>query len=190
MILNCEEFHDTVAFYRDKMGFDIMQHSEHWVEFDTGLTRLAVHARPTDQAHPRHADQPISFTIETDDLTEAARAVRERGLHFVTAPMTEDFGAYAELQDPDGWIVVLREHPEPEALEEVLAAAFEQDAPHQLAIRKPITKATQAISRLVNKPGYKSKKRAVKKLAVTRGARASANGVAMASARSTVPAGV
>src|SRR5580765_3264316 len=131
VILNCEDFPATVVFYRDLMGFEILRQADHEVEFDTGLTRLMAHARPKDQAHPRHADQPIAFTIETDDLNETARAVRERGLHFVTAPMTEDFGAYAELQDPDGWIVVLREHPVPEALEEVLAAAFEvEDAPH------------------------------------------------------------
>ena len=72
---------------------------------------LAVHTRPHDQTHPRHADQPIAWTIETDDLNATVDGMRSRGMRFMTAPVTEEFGAYAELQDPDGRIVVLREPP-------------------------------------------------------------------------------
>jgi extradiol dioxygenase family protein len=166
VILNAEDFRETVAFYRDRMGFEIARHDEHWVEFDTGLTRLAVHTRPADREHPRHAEQPLAYTFETDDLNAQVESVRLRGLHFACAPVTEEFGAYAELNDPDGRVVVLREPPAPVALEEELAAAFaDEDAPQRAAFRKPVKKATQAVSRLVSRPGYRTKKKAAKRAA-------------------------
>jgi len=183
VILNCEDFHETVAFYRDKMGLAVTRQADHWVEFDTGLTRLAVHTRPHDQSHPRHAEQPIAWTIETDDLNATVDGIRSRGLRFMTAPVSEDFGAYAELVDPDGRIVVLREPPADPSLEEQLAEAYEDDrAPRRSAFRKPVAKGTLAVSRLVNKPGYRSKKRAVKKKAAARPARSKAAGAKHAGA--------
>uniref|UniRef100_A0A832MKP4 VOC domain-containing protein n=1 Tax=Eiseniibacteriota bacterium TaxID=2212470 RepID=A0A832MKP4_UNCEI len=165
VIVNARAFTRVVGFYRDHLGLAVSREDEHWVEFDTGLTRLAVHARPADQDHPRHAEQPVAWTFETDDVTAWAEAIRGRGLHFLTAPITEDFGTYAELNDPDGRIVVLREPPAEPTVEERLAEAFEDDGPRRTAIRKPIVKGTQAISRLVNKPGYRTKKKAAKRAA-------------------------
>jgi len=55
-----------------------MRQAEHWVEFDTGLTRLALHARPADQQHPEHAQQPIAWTIETDDLDATVEDLDEK----------------------------------------------------------------------------------------------------------------
>jgi len=188
VILNCEDFRATVAFYRDKMGLEVAREAEHWVEFETGLTRLAVHTRPHDQRHPRHAEQPLAYTFETDDLNAMVEDVRGRGVSFVTAPMTEDFGAYAELADPDQRIVVLREPPMPESVEEALAEAFEDDGvPHQAAIRKPVKKGSRAVRRVVNRPGYRTKKRAARKAAAVRAARGSAGGLRPASTRGAGP---
>jgi predicted enzyme related to lactoylglutathione lyase len=168
VIANVSDFARVVAFYRDGLRLPVAREDPHWVEFDTGLTRFAVHARPADQEHPRHAEVPLAWTFETDDLTAWADAIRRRGLHFMTAPITEDFGTYAELGDPDGLIAVLREPPVEPSIEERLAEAFEDDGPRRAAIRKPIVHGTQAISHLVNKPGYRTKKKAAKRAAAER----------------------
>lgn len=166
VILNCEDFAGSVAFYRDVMGLEIARQAEHWVEFDTGLTRLALHTRPHDQEHPRHAEQPIAYTFETDDINSMVDEIRGRGLHFTTAPITEDFGVYAELTDPDQRIVVLREPPAPEPIEEVLAEAFEDDAiPHQVAIRKPMKKGSRGVASVAVTPGRKVVRAASKRVA-------------------------
>lgn len=192
VIVNARDFGAVVAFYRDVLGLEVSREDEHWVEFDTGLTRLAVHARPADRAHPRHAEPPVAWTFETDDVTAWADAIRGRRLRFLSAPITEDFGTYAELADPDGNIVVLREPPPEPTLEERLAEPFEdEEAPRRAAIRKPITKGTQAISRLVNKPGYRTKKKAAKRAAVeakpAKVAKAAKKRAAMPSARGSGP---
>lgn len=172
VILNCEDFADTVAFYRDTMAFEIARQAEHWVEFDTGLTRLALHTRPHDQTHPRHAEQPIAYTFETDDINAMVDEVRGRGLHFTTAPITEDFGVYAELTDPDQRIVVLREPPAPEGIEEALAEAFEEGAvPRQTGMRKPPKKGSRGVASVSVKPGRKVVKAATKRAAAAAAAK-------------------
>src|SRR6185503_13249318 len=166
VILNCEDFHESVAFYRDVMGLEIARQAEHWVEFETGLTRLALHMRPHDMEHPRHAEQPLAYTFETDDLNAMVDSCRGRGLHFTTAPITEDFGIYAELTDPDQRIVVLREPPEPEGIEEQLALPFEDDAaPKQAAFRKPMKKGSRGVASVAVKPGRKVVRAAAKRVA-------------------------
>jgi hypothetical protein len=147
-----------VSFYRDRIGLHVVREAPHWVEFDTGLTRLAVHGRPAGADHPRHAEEAVTVAIESDDLTVWADAMRRRGIHFVTTPVLEEFGVYAEVADPDGRIVVLRETPLPTTLEEELAEPYEDDGPHRVAIRKPVKKGSAAVSVLMIKPHYKTKK--------------------------------
>ena len=163
VILNCEDFSETVAFYKERLGLEVLREAQHWVEFDTGLTRLALHARPADQEHPAHAQQPIAWTIETDDLDDAVEGVRHRGFHLLGAVSSADFGRYAELRDPDARIVVLREPPSDEKVEELLAAAFEDDkTPSRAGIRKPLSKPSRAVSGAAPKPARRPTKRAAK----------------------------
>jgi predicted enzyme related to lactoylglutathione lyase len=157
-IVNARDFGRAVSFYRGPLGLSVATEAENWVEFDTGDTRLTVHHRPADGDHPRHAEQPIALVFGTDDLTEWCETMRARGMHFVTAPMTEDFGVYAEAVDPDGRIVVFHEPPPAETVEEELAEAYEDDgAPRRVAMRKPLKKASATASMMALKPIHKSK---------------------------------
>jgi predicted enzyme related to lactoylglutathione lyase len=159
-ILNVRDFGRTVSFYRSALGLRVITEDTHWIEFDTGGTRLAVHHRPADEDHPRHAEQPIALVFGTDDLTEWCEAMRGRGMHFMTAPVMEEFGVYAEAADPDGRIVVFHEPPPPASLEEELAEEYEDDdTPRRSAIRKPLTKASATVSMMAIKPVYKNKEK-------------------------------
>jgi extradiol dioxygenase family protein len=163
-ILNVRDFGRAVSFYRSALGFRVIAEDTHWVEFDTGGTRLAVHHRPGDEDHPRHAEQPIALVFGTDALTEWCEAMRGRGMHFMTAPVMEEFGVYAEAADPDGRIVVFHEPPPPESLEEELAEAYEDDgAPRRTAIRKPVKKASATVSMMALRPVYKNKEAPVRR---------------------------
>jgi predicted enzyme related to lactoylglutathione lyase len=158
VILNVTDFGRAVSFYRGAIGFRVAAEAPHWVEFDTGATRLVVHHRPGDLEHPRHAEQKIAVVFGTEDLGAWCEEMRERGLHLVTAPVAEEFGVYAEAADPDGRIIVFREPPPPEGLEEELAEAYEDDAaPARTAMRKPVKKASATVSMMALKPNHKSK---------------------------------
>jgi len=158
VILNVRDFGRAVAFYRGAMGLRVLEEAEHWAEFDTGETRLAVHQRLGGANHPRHAEQPITVAFGSDDLAAWCDDMRARDLRFMTAPVMEEFGLYAEATDPDGRIVVFHEPPPPPSLEDELAEAYESDAtPRRIAIRKPVKKGSATVSMMALKPAYKEK---------------------------------
>jgi predicted enzyme related to lactoylglutathione lyase len=157
VILHPRDYIRAASFYRDRMGFRVAEDASGGLWFDTGGTRLAVNRPAAGADRPRHAEEPVTFAFETDDLTAWAEAMRGRGIHFLTAPVLEDSGVYAEIVDPDGRVVVLREEPSPASLEERLAEPFEDEAPRRIAIRKPIKKGSAAVSQLMLKPNYKPK---------------------------------
>ena len=157
VILNVRDMGRALSFYRTSMGLRPESEATHWVEFDTGETKLAVHHRAVGDDHPRHAEQPIAVVFGAGDVTAWCEEMRGRGIHFATAPITEEFGVYAEASDPDGRIVVFHEPPPPASLEEELAEAYEDDAsPRRVAMRKPVKKPSATASMLVQKPLYRN----------------------------------
>ena len=114
VILNVEDLDAAVAFYREHVGLAPAYVSPHWVEFDAGDVRLALHRRGTGLHHPLHAARPVAFTLETLDLESWVEELRDRDVRLATRPTEQDFGFFAEALDPDGNVVVLREVAPPE----------------------------------------------------------------------------
>jgi len=155
VVVNVQDLDQAVAFYRDRLGLATSYVSPHWVEFEAGDVRLAVHKRPAGLSHPLHAGRRIAYCLETLDLEAWVDEIRDRDVSFATAPTEQDFGLFAEAIDPDGNVVVFRETAPPGTLEEELAEAFDEDVPtHQVAMRKPVKKGSKAISRLAVRPEY------------------------------------
>jgi predicted enzyme related to lactoylglutathione lyase len=164
VVVNVQDLDQAVAFYRDRLGLATSYVSPHWVEFEAGETRLAVHKRPAGLHHPLHAGQKIAFCLETLDLDSWVEEVRAREVDFATPPIEQDFGLYAEALDPDGNVVVFRETAPPGTFEEELAEPYDEDVPtHQVAMRKPVKKGSKAISRLAVRPDYHEAKKTVRK---------------------------
>jgi catechol 2,3-dioxygenase-like lactoylglutathione lyase family enzyme len=178
VILNVQDLDDSVGFYRERLGLAPSYVSPHWVEFDAGDVRFAVHKRPASLAHPLHAAQPVVVCFETLDLAAWVEEIRGRDVRFQTPPVEQDFGLYAEAVDPDGNVVVFRETSPPGTLEEELAEPYDLDAPtHQVAMRKPLKKGSKALSRLVLRPEYREAKQPARKpLSATTRAVTSARG--------------
>src|SRR5262245_40258893 len=123
-IINAQAFDACVHFYHDSLGFRIAEEREHWVEFDTGSARLTLHAVRDADGLPMSPDQRVSFALMDDDLDAWADELRERGVRFATTPTEEEMGRMAEVEDADGWFVVLR-GPSPEVpIEESLAEDY------------------------------------------------------------------
>jgi catechol 2,3-dioxygenase-like lactoylglutathione lyase family enzyme len=164
IVVNVRDLDQAVAFYRDRLGLATSYVSPHWVEFEAGDVRLAVHQRPAGLSHPLHAGQQIAFCLETLDLEAWVEEVGGRDVDFATPPTEQDFGLFAEVLDPDGNVVVFRETAPPETFEEELAEPYDQDVPtHQMAMRKPVKKGSKAISRLAVRPEYHGTKKTAKK---------------------------
>jgi catechol 2,3-dioxygenase-like lactoylglutathione lyase family enzyme len=177
VILNVEDLDAAVSFYREHVGLATAYVSPHWVEFEAGDVRLVLHRRGTGPHHPLHGARPVTFTLEALDLESWVEELAERDVRLATRPTETDFGLFAEVLDPDGNVVVLREVTPPGTLEDVLAEPYDEDAPtHQVAIRKPVKKGVN-ISRLAVRPEYHvARKPAGKPLSATTRAVASTRG--------------
>jgi len=158
-IVNARAFDACAHFYHDTLGFKIAKEREHWVEFDTGGARLTLHAWRDADGLPLSPDQRVSFALMDDDLDAWADELRGRGVRFATTPTEEEIGRMAEVEDADGWFVVLR-GPSPEVpIEEALAEDYGDDEGTRIEqIRKTAEVEPGA------RPGFGSRKLARKKI--------------------------
>jgi catechol 2,3-dioxygenase-like lactoylglutathione lyase family enzyme len=158
-IVNAQAFDACAHFYHDSLGFKIAEEREHWMEFDTGSARLTLHAWRDADGLPLSPDQRIAFALMDDDLDKWADELRERGVRFATTPTEEEIGRMAEVEDADGWFVVLR-GPSPEVpIEEALAEDYADEEGTRIEqIRKTADAEPGA------RPGFGSRKLARKKI--------------------------
>ena len=95
------------AFYRDALGLKPIEETrlEDWVEFDTGATRFALHAIPSQIAEqieiaspprPRETN-PVKLSFEVADVASERRRLEALGVSIVQRP----WGAYDGI-DPEG----------------------------------------------------------------------------------------
>ena len=158
-IVNAQSFEVCARFYHDALGFKIAEEREHWMEFDTGGARLTLHAWRDADGLPLSPEQRVSFALMDDDLDAWADELRERGVRFATTPTEEEIGRMAEVEDADGWFVVLR-GPSPDVpIEESLAEDYADEEGTRI---EQIRKTTDAEPGA--RPGFGSRKLARKKI--------------------------
>ncbi len=135
-ILNCSDVATLARFYHDGLGLKVAHESPQWVEFDTGDARFVLHAS-ADGLLPLPGDQRATFALDVDDLDAYANELNARGLHLATAITEEEFGLYAEVEDPDGNLIVLRGPLPAPGVEEELAGDWDDgDSPHEAPMRR------------------------------------------------------
>jgi len=160
-IVNVGDLAGARAYYGHLLGLTESVDSPSWVQFDTGEIHLALHSRRDRNAVDLHHTQPVSFGFTVARLEDWVDDTRARGVELVSAPVDEGFGLTAEILDPEGNIVVVREPVSEETLEERLAAAWEEDdAPARTAMRNPARNAEKHESWVAVKPEYKAGKKA------------------------------
>jgi predicted enzyme related to lactoylglutathione lyase len=156
VILNVADMVAATAFYRDQFGLTALVQSPWWTEFDAGATRVSLHPRvaPTDDL--RHNAQPIVIGFASPSLDELEEELGDRGVSFSGGPVEQRYGRFAEVEDPDGNVVLFRESGARHAPSvEELAEMIEGDEPHHVSMHAPGKKHPGGTSRLVVKPDYK-----------------------------------
>jgi predicted enzyme related to lactoylglutathione lyase len=158
-IVNAQAFEACAHFYHDVLGFRMAEEREHWIEFDTGDASLTLHAWRDADGLPLAPDQRVSFALMDNDLDAWADELRKRGVRFATSPSEEELGRFAEVEDADGWFVVLR-GPSPEVpLEEELAEDYADDDDSRMEQIRRTPDAEPGA-----RPGFGSRKLARKKV--------------------------
>ena len=165
VIVNVGDMVNATGFYRDRFGLPVLLQSPWWTELDTGATKVSLHPRvaPTDEL--RHNAQAIVCGFEVPNLEDLGRELKDRGVEFSGGPVDQRYGRFAEVTDPDGNVVLFRRSAprmplDPRLVdEEQIAESYEDEMPHQVAMRKPLKKGTKATSKVALKPEYHEKKK-------------------------------
>jgi predicted enzyme related to lactoylglutathione lyase len=163
-IVNGRDLGGLRGFYRDWVGLHMSVDSPHWIQFETGDIHLALHSRQDRSPSSPMVAQSVGFGITVEDLEAWVEQARARGVTFASAPTETALGLTAEVLDPEGNMVLVRERVSEETLEERLAESYEDDEPRKSSIRRPIAKSAHGpTSRLAIRPEYGAKKRAARK---------------------------
>ena len=100
-VLYCEAWADTVAFYRDLVGFPVEHDSDWFVEFrlaPQAFLSVADAQRTTMNAVGGHG---ITLTLHTEDVTATRSLLENRGIE--VTPITRRWGAdVVYCHDPEG----------------------------------------------------------------------------------------
>jgi lactoylglutathione lyase len=97
----------SLSFYRDLLGIPL-EGDEHWQEAQLGSTRFALHLAHEDVGPLSSGTVHVDF--EVADLEAATERLRTAGVD-VAETMRDDWGAAAEVSDPDGYRLYLFEPP-------------------------------------------------------------------------------
>lgn len=166
VIVNVGDMIAATGFYRDRFGLPVLLQSPWWTELDTGVSKVSLHPRvsPTDEL--QHNAQAIVCGFDVPNLEELGRELKARGVEFSGGPVDQRYGRFAEVTDPDGNVVLFRRSDPRAPLDprfddqEQIAESYEDETPHQVAMRKPVKKGAKATSKVAVKPAYRAKKKA------------------------------
>jgi len=99
-------------FYRDKLGFEVrtdaqMAPGKRWLELGLpGRTTRLVVSKASDFGAPIDTKVGPPFTLGCDDVVRTHAELVERGAE-PSDPITEPWGAYVTVTDPDGYTILI-----------------------------------------------------------------------------------
>jgi predicted enzyme related to lactoylglutathione lyase len=106
IVLGVGNLATSIAFYRDKAGFNLQNQTEGLAFFSAGPVMLMLNAGL------RRPDGPLAGAMEivvaAESVTESHRQLSERGCNFINEPREVTPGSWAAtFTDPDGhWLTL------------------------------------------------------------------------------------
>jgi len=99
----------SVAFYRDVLGLELEEQSEHWSQLNAGTISIGLHhSKEGVSLNPEGGGQ---LTFYVDDAYKAVEELRTRGAEIAQEPEREQFGGLlAYVKDPDGYLIMLMQY--------------------------------------------------------------------------------
>ncbi len=113
------DINDSVAFYRDKLGFDVREHEPHiaLLTRESMLLYLVPESPPTPDkpavtlgATNTRERTSVNLVFRVDDCRAAYAELTARGLQFLTPPQQPSWGGWRVFaRDPDGYLIEVEE---------------------------------------------------------------------------------
>src|SRR3984885_14051393 len=87
----------AVAFYRDSLGLEVLEHDGDWSEVTAGDQRIGLNAS---ESPAGDGGAVIAFAVE--DIEAAVDQLKEQGVSFSGELSEHPWGRIAPFKDPDG----------------------------------------------------------------------------------------
>jgi len=102
-VLFCEKWEECVSFYRDVLGFRIVEKRDRFVEFEvTGGARIGI-LRPLNPPARQRGHDSVILSFRVADIEETHAELKSRCAE-LPAVREHPWGARVfELRDPEGW---------------------------------------------------------------------------------------
>ncbi|MBI5365939.1 MAG: VOC family protein [Planctomycetes bacterium] len=104
VILKVSDMERSTAFYRDLLGLTVKYASPGWTEFALDGAALALHPAPPECVADVGANG-VTLNFAVDDLKKVVAELKSRGAPSDLTVISEDFGKFAEILDPDGYAI-------------------------------------------------------------------------------------
>ena len=99
MALVVSDAKKSVAWYKEKLGWEERAKEGHWVTVAPKDSKLEFHL--CEKFHPLEpGNTGVAFMAK--DVAKAEKDLRAKGVKFTTPTTKEDWGVYAMFADPDG----------------------------------------------------------------------------------------
>jgi predicted enzyme related to lactoylglutathione lyase len=91
------EMDRAVAFYRDNLGLEVVEHDGDWSEVTAGDQRIGLNAN---ESPAGDGGAVVAFNV--DDLDSAVEEMKGNGVEFAGEISEHPWGRIAPFKDPDG----------------------------------------------------------------------------------------
>ena len=94
----------AIQFYRDTLGFEVLETFPDGALFKPGSVQLGIHREEGDRK-----SQPggMSIILHTPDIEKDYETLQRKGVEFMTQVQKKPYGQIASFTDPDGYLLEL-----------------------------------------------------------------------------------
>ena len=107
IVLHVKNLASSVNFYKHIIGLKQIDDQSTWKAFHIGNAILGLepwHPGTEDERPLKHG---VSLCFEVDNVEKRFAELEKKGAHCLMEPSEADFGRYAEIVDPDGYILMI-----------------------------------------------------------------------------------
>lgn len=90
----------AVAFYRDSLGLEVLEHDGDWSEVTAGDQKIGLNGSGS-ESPSGDGGAVLAFGV-TGDIESEVRALKDKGVEFTGELSDHPWGKIAPFQDPDG----------------------------------------------------------------------------------------
>jgi len=106
IMLRVADIDRSAAFYRG-LEMEPLEDEPNWKTFRLGPSTLALRKWDPGTEDERPIKYGISMAFTVPDVDASLAELENKGAHVLVVPKDEEFGRYAKIVDPDGYIIMI-----------------------------------------------------------------------------------